>query len=327
MTRIAHPTPPDKSFWRNKSIEERQRWTDHFYINHPDIKAIFSDFLQKLEHCGRSGRYAGMLIIGPSGSGKTTLTRKMMAVANDLYGKTELERTICPVIQFAIPDPCTPLEFSVAILRALGDPNPRGRKNKASTIEAAERFLSECDVRLILLDNFQDIPARRAARGIELVGARLRELIDSSAALWVFLGTSEALKVVNSDPQLVKRISYKAHLRYFDIKEGAKTFLMLLQKVDMWLPLAEASCVSDARHAGLIYLATEGIFERLVQLVDSGWFLALKAGRETMLLEDLEAAFRFVHGPQPSATNPFHPEFVTHRLVAKGDPFEVMRGQ
>lgn len=326
MIAITHPSPPDKTFWLNKSVEVRQKWTEHLYINYLGSKKILGDFLHKLAHCERSRRYQAMLIIGPTGSGKTTLASRMKDLAVSLYGRAHEEKTICPVIQFAVPDPCTPFEFSISILKALGDPDPRGRKHRADTIEAAERFLQECEVRLVLLDNFQDIPARRGKRGIELVGARLRELIDHSSALWVFLGTSEALNVVNSDAQLVKRISYRARLRYFSIVgDDAKTFVMLLRSLDKWVPLSQASCLVEPGTAALMYLATEGVFERIVQLVDSGWFIAVQAGRETMCLKDLEDAYAYVHGPQIDTVNPFHPDFIKRRLIGVNDPYEMMR--
>lgn len=326
MITINHPMPPEKMYWLNKSAEDRQKWTENFYINHPDARRIFRDFLQKLAHCARSKRYQAMLIIGPTGSGKTTLTSRLRAVATDLYHRTDAERTICPVIQFAVPDPCTPLEFSISILKAMGDPDPRGRKHKADTIQAAEKFLRECEVKLILLDNFQDIPARRGKRGIELVSARLRELIDHSGALWVFLGTSEAQSVVNSDAQLVKRISYRARLRYFSIVGAdAKTFKKLLVSLDAWLPLTHPSCLLQPGTAALIYLATEGVFERIVQLVDRAWYITMQADREVMCIKDLEDAYTYVHGPKIDSANPFHPAFITRRLIAANDPYEMMR--
>ena len=325
---IVHPSPPEKSFWLGKSVDTRQKWFENFYINHPDPKVIIADFIEKLAHCVRTNRSSAMLVIGEPGSGKTTLTLRMTQIAMSLYGRHEEEKTICPVIQFPVPNPCTPYEFSVSVLTALGDPNPRGRKSRAQTMTAAENLLRQCEVRLVLLDNFHDIPARRAARGIEMMGTRLRELIDSSFALWVFLGTSESRRVVDSDTQLIKRISYRARLKYFDIasSRSRKVFALVLAKVDKWLPLGEASCVSEISNAWRMYAATEGIFDRIFWLVERGWYLAVDAGRERMLLEDLAGAYVYVHGPTPDENNPFHPAFVKRRLVGPGDPYEKLRG-
>lgn len=328
MNDFQHPLPPPKPSWHGKSALARQAWSRTFYINHPSVQILFDDCRQKLDQCSRTNRYDAMLVLGGTGSGKTTLCRQLVNYAIQEFSRNEPEKTIIPVIQFAIPDPCTPLEISIAILQALGDPAPRGRRHKAETISAAALLLRTCDVRLVLVDNTQDIPARRARRGIELVGARLREFIDSSRAVWVFLGTDDALKVVNSDPQLVKRICYRGQIPYFTIADvaGQKNFRRLLKRIDEWLPLVEASCLLDPKLAGPIHIATEGIFDRLVQLIDRGWYEAWQDGRETMTQTDLAKAFSLVYGPQASLCNPFSEGFITRRLHQPGDPFEVLRG-
>ena len=328
MITINHPYPAEKRFWLNKDAANRQQWAVNFYINHPDAKKILADFLQKLAHCVRANTHSAMLIIGEPGSGKTKLTEIMKQIATSLYGREEEEKTVCPVIQFAVPNPCTPFEFSVAILTALNDPNPRGRKKVKMTMDAAELLLKQCEVRLVLLDNFHDIPAKRAVRGIELVGTRLRELIDSSAALWVFLGTKDSLRVVNSDTQLIKRVAYRATLGYFDItsKSSVQTFSTVLAKTDEWLPLTEPSCICEVVNRWRMYVATEGIFDRLVKLVDHGWFITYTDGREVMSLHDLYQAYVLVHGPTADNDNPFDQSFVKRRLVDAGDPYETLRG-
>lgn len=328
MNAASRPVPPEKSHWQGKSVLERQGWTEDFFIEHPNVKQIVADFLKRLDYCERSKMFATMLIIGGSGSGKTTLARRLWSIAKQRYDRYDNEKTICPVIQFAVPDPCTPFEFSVAVLTALGDRFPRGRKNRADTKAAAERLLHECEVRLILVDNFQDIPARRATRGIELVGTRLRDLIDCSAALWVFLGTSEAERVVHRDTQLIKRISYRAYLNYFGIetKHEIAIFARLLVEIDKWLPLAKPSCLVEPKLRGRFYCATEGIFDRIVLLLDRGWIETVNAGREIMILSDMAAAYVYVHGPRIDLDNPFHPNFNTRKLRGDGDPFNVLQG-
>jgi hypothetical protein len=328
MSAASPPLPPEKNHWLGKSIFDRQQWTESFFVEYPNIQQIERDFYRKLEYCERSGKYSAMLIIGGSGAGKTTFAKRLHALATQRYARHDDEKSICPVVQFAVPDPCTPYEFSVAVLTALGDREPRSRKNRAETKKAAEILLRNCEVMLVLIDNLQDVPARRATRGIELVGTRLRDLIDSSGALWVFLGTEEAQKVVHRDAQLIKRISYRAHLKYFQIKtrDEKVVFANLLSKVDKWVPLAEPSCIANREYRGRFYCATEGIFDRLVALIDCGWLETVNAGRETMVLSDLEKAFVQVHGPTPDHKNPFHPSFIPQNLRGEGEPFEVLRG-
>lgn len=317
-----------KDSWQACDVLARQAWSKDFFIEHPALAQIIKDFNEKLIECERSRKATGMFIEGGSGSGKTTLVNRLKTLGEQRYARHDEERTICPVLSLAVPDPCTPFEFSVAILKALGDADPRGRKNKLATHHAAECFLTQCEVRLILIDNVQDIPARRATRGVELVSTRLRQFFDSSFAVWVFLGTEAAKQVINSDPQIVKRVGYRAKLDYFSIQTRAemRLFSRILEKLDAALPLSQPSCLIDPKNRPRIFLATEGIFDRLVQLVERGWYLAFSERREVMTLTDLESAFTYVHGPCTSAKNPFSQEFAWRQLHGVNEPFEILKG-
>lgn len=318
----------DKRRWKNCDAQQRQTWLKDLFIAYPAVAEILGDFSEKLSECERSGQATGMFIVGGSGSGKTTLMNRLKIIGEQRYARNEDDRKICPVLSIEVPDPCTPIEFSYAILEALGDADPRGRKNKLATHKAAELFLTQCEVRLILIDNVQDIPARRATRGVELVSTRLRQFIDKSFAVWVLLGTQEARKVVNSDPQVVKRVGYRAHLEYFSIhtKLGIRLFSRVLEKIDANLPLAEPSCLIDPKNRSRVFLACDGIFDRLIKLVDRGWHEAFKDNREEMTLQDLECAFRYVHGPCDPALNPFSDEFSPRQLHRVDEPFEILKG-
>lgn len=322
------PSPPDKTSWRRKSIGERRSWKQEFYIDHPVVKTLFEDCRQKMHLCHETNRYDTVLVKGGTGSGKTTFCKQLSNYAEKVFHFDDPEVTVRPFIKIGIPDPCTPYELAFTILDALGDQTVVRRRRKAETIDAAGKLIQQCQVRLILVDDVQDIPARRGTRGIGLVGARLREYIDNSAALWVFLGTSDILKVVDSDPQLVKRICYRATIPYFSIGDdvGRNQFMRLLMHIDKWLPLAEPSCITEPQIAGLIHVATEGIFDRLVQLLDRAWHESVVTGRERIEPADLAHAFPFVFGLDASRLNPFAKEFSIRRLRAAGEPFEVLRG-
>lgn len=328
MIPINYPIPPGKRNWIGLSLEERQKWLKPLFIAHPQVQQILSDFALKLEHCERSNTYQAMLIIGGTGAGKTTLTRCMSEIAGKRYRHQDSEKTICPVLQFRVPDPCTPFEFSVSILKALGEEKPRARKNRADTIEAAEKLLHDCEVKVILIDNFQDIPERRSKRGIELVGSRLRNLIDATSAVWVFLGTEAAKTVINSDDQLIRRVGYSTDLRYFSTNTISEkvNFRRLLVELDKWLPLTQRSCLTDPKMAMRMFLATEGIFDRIIQIIDRGWVEAVESGREFMDQHDLEKAFGYVYGPDAASINPFSKDFLIQSLRQKNQPFEHLKG-
>lgn len=320
--------PNDKIFWQGKTVQIRQSWTENFYVYYPNIKKILQDFKQKLDYCERANLYQAMLVVGGTGAGKTALALTMSNIAKRRFDREDEEKTVRPCIQFAIPDPCTPFELSVSILQALGEHQPRARKNRAETISAAEKMLRICEVKLVLIDNVQDIPERRGSRGIEMVGARLRNLIDASGALWVLLGTADASKVINGDEQLIRRVPYRAKLNYFGVKdkEQRNSFRNLLKEIDKWLPLSEPSCLQDPSITRPMFAATEGIFDRIVQLVDRAWFEACLRKSEVMEKQDLKSAFDYVFSYIADEQNPFSEGFVLRILNGIDEPFERLHG-
>jgi Bacterial TniB protein len=328
VSNVEH-TQLDKRRWLGCDAPKRQEWNRELFVAYPAVASIISDLQEKLDECERTRQASGMFVAGGSGVGKTTLMNRLKAIGEQRYARQDDERTIRPVLLIEVPDPCTPIEFSYAILEALGDPDPRGRKHKVDTHKAAELFLTHCEVRLILIDNVQDIPARRAKRGVELVSTRLRQFMDKSFAVWVFLGTQEAKLVINSDPQIVKRVGYRAQLDYFSISDnrGVRLFSRVLEKVDAHLPLAEASCLVDPKTRARLFLACDGIFDRLIKLVDRGWYEAFKEAREQMTRSDLERAFAYVHGQCRPEFNPFSDDFVLRQLHRADEPFEILRGE
>lgn len=322
------PVAPPKVDWLGKPEIERVGWVKSCFITHPNLVTIFKDVMDKMEYCKTVMRFDAMLVIGGSGSGKTTLTSHLKAFAESVYGFVEPERTICPVVQIQMPDPCTPAEISVAVLQALGDPLPR-YGTRAEIFQRSKRLLRLCEVRLVLIDNFHDTPTKRGAHGMKLAGARIRDLMDESYALWILLGTKDAIRVRNSDPQLVKRVPYLQTLKYFSLKspKTIREFKRLLIELEKWLPLAEQSCLNEKNVVGLVFIATQGILDRLISLTARGCIEAIRAGRESLLKEDLEKAFDHIFGKQDSTDNPFSDNFKLRYLNGPDEIYEVLGRQ
>lgn len=326
--RFIAPLAPPKIHWLGKPEIERVGWVKRCFIVHPEISTIFRDAGEKMEYCKDVGRSDAMLVVGGSGAGKTTLTSYLKWFAESVYGFIDPERTICPVIQIQMPDPCTPAEISVAVLEALGDPLPR-YGTRAEIFQRSKRLLRQCEVRLVLIDNFHDTPTKRGAQGMRAAGARIRDLMDESNALWILLGTKDAIRVRNSDPQFVKRVPYLLSLNYFSLKskEKMRVFKRLLEELEKWLPLAEPSCMNERDIIGLVFVATEGILDRLISLTARACVEAVRAGREIMVKDDLEKAFNYLHGEQEVTNNPFSDSFTKRRLKGPGDVYEILSSE
>ncbi len=316
--------PRKKSEWMGQPTSSRAHWTEGLFVPYPKVADGLDKFTAKARICAEKACADVVMVFGPTGSGKTTLAEELAFHIHAAFWRVDPEKSIVPVIRLEAPDPCTPKELCLALLTALGDTNARARPKadlKMNTVD----LMRKCEVRVVLFDNFQDVPAKRASRGVNQVLVRLRELIDKSQCLWVFLGTKEAQDVLNSDEQMIRRAPYELPLEYFSIAKPAqnKLYIDVLGELDAWVPVAERTDLVSL--AGYIYIATEGIIDRIVKLLDAAWRSAVEMHREVLLKEDFQSAFDFVYGAHRA--NPFAPGFTMRRLHKPGDPFQVLKAE
>jgi hypothetical protein len=113
------------------------------------------------------------------------------------------------------------------------------------------------------------------------------------------------------------------YLRYFDINEQARKpeFKKLMLELDEWIPLAEHSCIVEPEVMERMFVASNGILQYLVALVNYAWPIAVKAGRERIVVDDLAIAFEKLWGDVSPEINPFVLTNKVRQLKRKGEPF------
>jgi len=319
------PSPVPRSHWIDKPIQARQRWMVDCFIASKETLQLIQDICQKGESILTGDSSFGVLVLGGSGSGKSKLLSVLEMQFLTRFIRYDDEKTVRPVIKIRIPEVCTAHEINVAILKAFGALDYNSSK-KLETSQRARMALLDCEVRLVLVDDFQDVPLRRGAKGIDRIGAHIRDLMDASRAIWCFLGTDEAGEVRNSKNQLIKRIPYLHRLRYFSVKgpDMQRQFAQVLKELDNWLPLASSSCILKSELRGLLYIASAGVFDRLIKLLDAAVHVVVADKRESIEVGDLETAFYKVHGWTLPSNNPFSTQFELRMLNRPDEPYEVL---
>lgn len=319
-----YPHPPPKESWRGKPLNERKGWVKNCFVLTKSLNTLLDDVCERVMHIDSEKVSCGVLVLGGSGAGKSKLVEVLHAAVHRHYWRDDPEKTVMPVLSLRIPERCTPFELHSSILKKL-ETLPSSAKRAAEAKERAHEGLVTTETRLILVDDFQDIPLRRSTRGIDQVGGSIRDLMDSKPAVWVFFGTKESMVVRSSMSQLIKRIKYIHRLDYFDINNdtSVKRFIRVLVDLDKWLPLAEPSCFIEKEFPGLMFLATSGIFDYLISLLDQCVKIAWESGRESIQREDLIKGFLKLHGQIPAGSNPFEPGFIPHTLNRQWEPFEA----
>lgn len=294
----------DRSMWRGKSISERRRALKEVFVLHACAKRTVEWIEWEMKARLAEARANGALLICPSGAGKTALARYMARRYPDVVTD---ELTIRSVVYLNVPLSVTASSFGTALLDAIGDPLPT-KGNAEVKLKRGIHLLNVCKARLIFVDNFQDIPERRAGCGVREIGNWVRNLIEGSeSSLVVAMGTEAATIVRDSNPQLKRRMQACLSMPYFDIRstKGRSEFRSLLAKLDDQLPLAEFSQISSEAIAPRLAIASNGILDYLMKLLLNAVSRAVEGQRESITMEDLERAFVDSHQIAAEGGNPF----------------------
>jgi len=314
----------DRRVWKEVSLQERIAYLEDIYVKHPAVQAILSYIERELEYRRADGKTTGLLIIAPSGAGKSALIKHLTRS----YPKVETEESrTCPVVAFTVPTVPSPKTMGAALLRAMADilwdVGTAGKK-----FDRINKLLTPAKTRLILIDNFQDIPTRRKSRGILNVATWVRDLCDINfGGIVIALGTAESSKVRDANEQVQRRLKAKLSLPVFagNSDDELKNFARLLKSIEKLLPLAENSAIYSVGMTKRMHCATMGNFDYLMTLLKNAICIAEKHGQETLTMQTLHDAFAHGHGDYAASENPFSPEFLWTNLDQPGQVFHNAR--
>lgn len=311
--------PLGREKWRGRRLETRLRamkslWIDTSYhtpvLEYIDAQSKFID---------SSGESAGVLVVCESGGGKTALCRELKRRLPDIRLS---DRTIRQMVLMKIPSHCSSKQLATSLLEAMGDPASNTGTAKQQT-ERAMRLLHTAGVKLLVVDNFQDIPERRSTGTVRIVGNWFRSLIDGSQITFVALGTEKAKRVRIANDQVRRRVMAVRHIPYFsvDTPQAIEEWMRVLRRLDARLPLAESSGLGEPRLAARLFFASNGIFAYLIRLLKRAIAEAISRGSEKLLMEHLRLAYAFNAGDVSPGGNPFEARFAGRPLDRANELF------
>jgi hypothetical protein len=311
-----------KQFWRGRSLVERLQHLTTIVIPHPQFSRAVAEIERRRSRVQIQGKGAAFGVVAETGGGKTTLAKVVKALYPDIETEElSIRKTVC----FSVPPRPSSSAMSSAVLEALGD--PCCDKGKSDTLKKRViNLLKECKTEIILMDNTHDIPERRALKGVREVGNWVRDIIDAVPALFVSLGAKQGLDVFKANSQARRRSPATVRIDYFNCKTDAGVSRMrrFLFELDIQLPLAEMSNLSDFETTKRIWIATNGIPDYITNLMTEAIEIAVRDHREKISWEDLAKALNSLFEDNtPSELNPFTLSTANLRLLDKeGEPFE-----
>jgi Cdc6-like AAA superfamily ATPase len=288
--------------------------------------------MDKMEHCLHYSKIAAepecMFIGGPAGAGKTTLQDYFL----QKYPRTfNAEGATVPVLCARVPNKATDKNLVTELLAKLEDPEAiRGSSYNQTT--RLRKFIKDCEVWLVILDEFQHFVDKDSKRVLKTVSDWLKNLIDQTKKPMILIGMPYADQILDAvgNEQLQRRFAVRERLDPFGwlTDEQQKEFRAFLKAVDNQLPLMESSHLSDPTMAFRFYCATNGVVGKVMKIVRRATELALERDEERITLDLLAEAYDDrLRADHPDRVNPFREDKTNLKIVICAEPKPVLKNE
>ena len=197
-------------------------------------------------------------LLGRFRTGKTTIVDSFWQQHPRLVGA---ERTHVPVLKAVVPAKASMNNMLTCLLASLGDPLA-GRGSMGVKIHRLQRFIVDCGVRMVILDEANHFVDRDSERVLHDVSNTMKNLAKTYNVACVLVGlpyTEEVLKVneqfgsLFGDPHILEPFQWQE-----EDPQTVTEFRLFLQQVEQQLPLASRSCLATKEMAWRCFVATQG---------------------------------------------------------------------
>jgi DNA polymerase III delta prime subunit len=259
------------------------------WIGYPRADSVIK-ILEDLKDWPKRPRMPNLLIVGDSNNGKTTLIRRFVKAAN----AEEVDADGDPVKPVVLAEGKGADEkgLYMAILEKLltpyraSDPIPKLRYQVIHLLRA-------CKTRMLMIDELHALLTGSAIRQRELMNA-IKLLCNELMIPIVGVGTSDAVLVLHTDPQLASRFDVAKLTNWEDGNE----FRLFLAKFESVLPLKSPSNLRAGKVAELLLAISAGNMGNLQRLLVECATVAIETGKERIDWEIVQAksCLRPTHG-------------------------------
>ncbi|WP_223506512.1 TniB family NTP-binding protein [Pseudomonas sp. GL-RE-29] len=237
------------------------------------------------------------MLIGPTGVGKTRLCLKLEKQLG--YSQTviraDCEKTIKPCVYVELPESATIKSLSMVMAKILGEDVSDHQSITVLETLIIERLIT-MEVRLVIFDDFHHV----AGKGLSKTKASLCKwislLLNKSGIPFLISGSDTAEATINTVQELSDRFPYRARLQWLPLAEESGTPTLLGVLAALQQEVIRLGCLTDYIHLTdpnpykAIYLATEGNFRRLSNLLHDSFRIALLRGDHSLTINDFAEA-------------------------------------
>lgn len=255
---------------------KKQRW-----IGYGRAKELLAKLEDLLVHPTQP-RMPNMLVIGETNNGKTMLISKFREAhpADENLGG---EAVNIPVLYIQAPPGPDERGLYNAILNRLFEYSPKSEPTDAKRDNVVS-VLRKVKVAMLIVDEIHHLLAGTYVKQRSCLNV-LKYLGNELCVPIVGIGTAEAMRAVQTDPQLANRFTPEVLPRWTRNAELAR----LLASFERVIPLRKPSQLSSAALAGRIVDLADGTIGEMSTLLNAAAALAIRSGTEQITLDVLDA--------------------------------------
>lgn len=292
----------------------------HHFILSPQAERALTRLTEVHGDTRRTGTSKGLVIQGPSGVGKSTLFKEYV---RELESTKKSEVGHYSVLTVEIPSSPTKKNLATAMLTAMKDPYADSRTHSAETkFSRIIQLLRNLAVEVVVLDEAQHLVDYKRNAASEAADW-IKSLMNETSITFVLVGLKRTEGLLWANEQLRRRFSATVDYNRFTLTEACwAQFATLLIGIRDLLPVASIS-FSDKEMIRRFYLASFGLIDYLIKILDRAVWLAQNRNLEGITLAVLSRAFKDeVWSAAPNERNPFSDCFNFQPLIRDREPFE-----
>lgn len=253
---------------------KKPRWIG--YNKSQDILKKLNDLL----YYPKQARMPNMLLIGDTNNGKTVLVNKFREQHPPLEN-LDGESITLPVLYIQAPPSPDERGIYNAILTKLFEPYGRSEATDSKR-DRVVAILHQIDLGMIMIDEIQHLLAGSYVKQRNALNA-LKYLGNELCVPIVGIGTSEAVRAVQTDPQLANRFTPQVLPRW----EFNTEYLQLIASFEYLLPLAKASNLIEQDIAETILSLSGGTIGEISTLLNQAAIYSISNSIEKINLNSL----------------------------------------
>jgi type II secretory pathway predicted ATPase ExeA len=281
MDNLKHLAPATKEII-NLSVEERIDFIKSpKWIGYSTANEILMELLETLSQ-PKSHRMRNLLLIGSTNNGKTMIMNRFLQKfgASDNVDGEAVNVPIVIVQAPPVPDENRLYNNILESIFAMYNPKEHVSTKQLRVINLLKRL----NTRMLIIDELHHILSDSLAKQRRFLNV-IKFISNELQIPIVGVGTKDALRAIQSDPQLENRFEPAV----LPLWKHNNDFKKLLASFEALLPLREASNLASEKISSKLLMLSEGTIGELANVINKVAIVALKRGDERITLKLIDS--------------------------------------